>query len=50
MEKLGVKELLGQDAKAPAKVEDGIEITGFAFAEDDVETVELGRPLSKASL
>lgn len=36
MEEFGVEELLGQDTKAPAKVEDSIEITGFAFAEDDV--------------
>ena len=36
MEENGVEELLGQDAKASAKVEDGIEITGFAFTEDDV--------------
>lgn len=31
-----MEELLWQDAEAPAKVEDSIEITGFAFAEEDV--------------
>ena len=36
MEKFGVEELFGQDAKASAKVEDGIKIAGFALAEDDV--------------
>ncbi len=32
MEKFGVEELFGQDAKASAKVEDGIKIAGFALA------------------
>lgn len=36
MGEIGVEELFGQDAKASAKVEDGIKIAGFALAEDNV--------------